>query len=215
MKKAYWVNLALLIMFAFSFAQQNLEKIKMELDFSIDRVGNAVITYKQSATAAQWKILNQTIGQNPSLLKRDLQHQLSAYELYDFSFKKDDMNRTFILTFKAKGVARYKGNGLWDIDVEKEFSPKKISEKDWYFTTISTEGNVVYEGHISVKLPEGVEKSEITVDEFGRRVLRYRLPPEKKFPIYLLAGGITAILGLSLIGASFVFKEKKQENEAT
>jgi len=203
-----WIAFLLfLLTFSGSFAQQNMEKIKMEFNFKIDRVGNAEITYKQTATAAQWKILSQTVGQNPSLLKRDLQHQLSAYELYDFNFKRDDMNRTFILTFKAKGVARYKGNGVWDMDIEKELSPKKISERDWYLTTISTEGNIIYEGFFSVKLPEGVEKSEITVDEFGRRVLRYKLPPEKKLPIFLILGGVFGIIGISLIGASFVVKK--------
>ncbi len=197
-----------IIFCSFSLAQEGREKIKMEFEFKIDKVGDAVIIYRQSATASQWNILNQIYGQNPSLIRRDLQHQLSAYELYDFNFEKDDMNRTFILTFRAKGVAKYKGNGVWDINVAKDFSPKKISERNWYLTSIQTQGNVIYEAYISINLPKGVKESEITNDEFGKRVLRYKVSLEKELPIYLIASGFTAALGIVLLGASFLFRKR-------
>ncbi len=209
MRKTLFVLLAVISLFSLSFPQSNLEKIKMEFEVTIDNVGNAKIVYKQSATAAQWKILNQVYGQNPALLKRDIMKELSAYELYNFDFKKDDMNRTFILTFKAKGVARYKGNGIWDMEIEKTFSPKKISDRDWYLTSTETMGNVLYESHFTVKLPEGVKKSEITTDEFGKQVLRYQLPLERKMPIYLILGAVFAVLGIGLVGASFIIKPKQ------
>ncbi len=208
MKKVAGLMTVIFLYVFTAFSQTQMEKIKMEFEFKIDDVGNAEVVYKQSATAMQWKILNQTIGQNPSLLKRDLMHQLSAYELYDFKFSKDDMNRTFILTFKAKGVSKYKGNGVWDFKIEKEISPRQVSKNVWYLTMTNTEGNVLYEMYATLKLPDNVEKSEITTDEFGKRVLRYKVPVKKELPVFLILGAVSGVLGIVLIGASFVFKPK-------
>jgi len=187
------------------------EKIKMDFTFVVDELGNAEITYKQSATAQQWAVLEKTIGQNPSLLKRNIQHQLSAYDLYGFKFSKDPMNRVFTFTFRAKGVARYKGNGKWDIDIDEDLTPQKISKSNWYFTKSETQGDTLYEYHFFVKLPKNVKSSEITTDEFGRRVLRYQIPLKKPLPYLLIASGITGLAGITLVALSFVLKGKGEQ----
>jgi hypothetical protein len=202
------ILLVLLFLPAVAFSQG--EKIKMDFTFVIDELGNAKITYKQSATAQQWAVLEKTIGQNPSLLKRNLQHQLSAYDLYDFKFSKDAINRTFTFTFKARGVARYKGNGKWDIDIDEDFTPQKISKSDWYLTKSETQGDILYEYHFFVKLPKNVKNSEITTDEFGRKVLRYQIPVKKPVPYLLIASAVTGLIGIILIILSFFLKEKQE-----
>ena len=176
-----------------------MEKIKMDFTMDVSPVGDSHITYKQSATAVQWKILNQTIGQNPALLKREITHELSAYELSNFRFKKDPMSRTFILTFDAAGIAKYRGNGQWEIEVEKDFSVKKLSDRTWYLSNSSTDGNVLYEISSTINLPSTVEKSEIATNELGKQVLRYKLPQKRQLHLLLLLAVVSFVLGAALI----------------
>lgn len=203
--KKFFAFLIILLVSAGVFAQT--EKEKFEITMKIDNLGNANIELKQSADAMKWKQWNKVYGENPSLLKRNISYILSAYELGDFSFKKDDMNRTFYFTFKAKGVARYKGDGKWEIEVEEDMTPKKMSKTNWLFVSSSKQGNTVSENYTTIILPTKTKESEIGYNEFGKKVLKYKAGKDSHFPAMLITGGVSFLLGIIFIVAGFFVKD--------
>ncbi len=179
------------------------EKVVLNLDYKVNEKGDATIVYTQKATAMQWKNLMQVYGNNPALLKKEIISSLPTYDLYDFSFKKNEMEREFIFTFKAKGVARYKGNGIWEFEYDKKSTPKKISETKWFFTNSQNENNVIYEYNTSLTLPKNAKDTQLTQNEFGKSVLRYTLKPKKEFSWWTIAGILLIIAGFITIIVAF------------
>ena len=186
------------------------EKLILQLDIVCDEVGNAKIIWKQQATALQWKLLMQRYGNNPSLLKKEIVSSLPSYELSNFKFTKDEMNRTFIFSFDAKGIVKYRGNGIWQFKYEKEFTPRKINEHTWLFSNTETMGNTINEQYITLKLPPDVKNVQLTKNEFDEPVLQYYLKPSfwHSLSITTEVGIVLIVLGIGFI--IFYFFGSKQ-----
>ncbi len=184
------------------------EKIEFNFDINIDKKGNAKIVYTQKATASQWKNLMAVYGNNPALLKRELIRSLPTYELENFSFKRDDMNRSFVFTFDAKGVVKYLGEGVWEFEYDKKSTAKRITDTKWFFTNSEAENNLVSQYNVTVTLPEEAKDVKTTVNEFGKSVLRYKLKTKSNIPWFLIIGGLVFFAGIVMIILSFtVIKE--------
>ncbi len=197
-----------LSVFFFSVSWVFAEKVVINFDITVNKVGDARIVYTQKATAMQWKNLVNVYGQNPSLLKREIISSLPAYELENFSFKKDDMNRTMVFSFDAKGVVKYLGDGRWEFEYEKKSTPKKITETKWFFTNSETDGNVLYEYDVSLSLPDGAKDVKLTQNEFGKSVLRYTLNVGVGISWWVIAGILLLIAGIiTVILGVFAIKE--------
>ncbi|SMC08817.1 hypothetical protein [Nitratiruptor tergarcus] len=209
MKKIFVLILLTLSLFA--------EKIIIQLDVNVNECGDAKITWTQKATAFQWKMLVQKYGNNPALLKREIIASLPGYELTNFSFKRNDIERTMIFSFDAKGVVKYKGNGIWHFKYEKKFTPRKISPTEWFFTDTENEGNILAEYDISLKLPQRAKKAHLTTNEFDEKVLEYFLKPTifQRISIvtYIGIGLIFIALVLALIALFYKEKPQKIENQ--
>ncbi len=195
----------LLLCFVFSSAVF-AEKVVINFDISVNRVGDAKIVYTQKATAMQWKNLVRTYGNNPALLKREIISLLPGYDLGHFSFKRDDMNRTMKFSFDARGVVSGIGDDKWEFEYDKKSTPKEITGTKWFFTNTETDGNVLYEYDISLSLPSGAEDVKLTQNEFGKNVLRYTLKSGMNIPwltvmgaLFLFAGIISIILAFTVI----------------
>ncbi len=174
------------------------EKIILQLDMKVNENGDARIIWTQKATASQWKMLLQMYGNNPSLLKREIIASLPGYELTNFSFQRKDIDRTMIFSFDARGVVKYKGDGIWHFKYEKIFTVKKISPTEWFFTNTENEGGTLFETDISLKLPQKAKNAHLTTNEYDEKVLEYYLKPSifTKFSIWVYIG-----LGLIFIAA--------------
>ncbi len=179
------------------------EKLVLKLDIKVDNKGDATITYTQKATAMQWKNLMKIYGNNPALLKREIIESLPAYDLSDFSFQKKEMDREFVFTFKAKGVVKYRGEGIWEFEYDKNATPQKLTENKWFFINSESDGNTIYEYNISLTLPEKAKNTQLAQNEFGKSVLRYTLKPEKQISWWTISGILLIIAGFITIIVTF------------
>ena len=175
------------------------EKIVLQLDIECNEVGDAKVVWKQQATALQWKFLMQRYGNNPSLLKKEIISSLPNYQLSNFKFTKDEMNRAFTFSFDAKGIVKYRGNGIWQFKYGKKYTPRKINDHTWLFSDSETQGDVITEEFLTLKLPKKIKNVQLTKNEFDEPVLQYYLKPSIVHSI-----SIATILGIVLIVAGIV-----------
>lgn len=192
-----WV--AALLANAATAMQQEMPVIEQDIEVAIDGLGNADISATFTLPAAQWRLWNQTYGQNGYLLKRDFEHQFSAVVLHDFKLERDEMNRTATFRMKGEASAEYRGNGVWEAELEKGARGTKLSDTVWQFAKSTGEGGAILQQNFRVKLPEGARGAEQVDGELGIPVLRYTLRPPNRTPWLLAAGGALGIAGLALL----------------
>ncbi len=184
------------------------EKIVINLDIKVTDKGNAKVVYSMKATAMQWKQLMAVYGNNPALMKREIIDSLPGYELANFNFKRDDMNRTFKFSFDAKGVVKYLGNGKWQFEYDKKATAKKINETQWFFTNTEDQGGSLLETDTTLTLPKGAKDVKTTVNEFGKNVLEYTLKPPTHINWLLIIGILLFLAGIITVIITFtVIKE--------
>ncbi len=179
------------------------DKIVINLDIKVTNKGDAKVVYSMKATAMQWKQLMAIYGNNPALLKRQIIDSLPTYELTNFNFKKDEMNRSFIFSFDAKGVVKYLGNGKWQFEYDKKATAKKINETQWFFTDTENDGNVLLETDTTLTLPKGAKDVKTTVNEFGKNVLEYTLKPPTHINWLLIIGILLFLAGIITVVIAF------------
>ncbi|HUB75269.1 MAG TPA: hypothetical protein VL979_14700 [Solirubrobacteraceae bacterium] len=186
---------------------QNAPRVQQEdLDVTIDAVGNATFVDKVTRSAIDWEQYKSNYGGNPSLLKRDLQHQYSSMELRDISLTNDEMNRVSVLSWKAQATAQYIGNGQWQGTIPKGAQATKVNETLWEFTTSYPDPGGITQESFHIHLPKGARGAEQTQNETGEAVLRYTLPDPAGTPLLLYVAVIAAILGAALLLAGFLGK---------
>lgn len=179
--------------------QQELPVIQQDIVVAIDRLGDAELSATFTLPAAQWRLWNQTYGQNEYLLKRDFEHQFSAVVLHDFKLERDEMNRTATLRMKGAATAEYRGNGTWEAELEKGVRGTRVSDTVWQFSKSTVEGGAILQQTFRVSLPKGARDAEQVNGEFGVPVLRYTLRPERRSPWLLLGGTVLGVAGLTLL----------------
>lgn len=186
--------------------QQEVPVVEQDIEVVVDSLGNAEISATFTLPAAQWRMWNQTYGQNEFLLKRDFEHQFSAVVLRDFKLDRDEMNRTAKLSMKGAASAEYRGNGVWEVELEKGARGTEISDTVWQFSKSTGQSGGILQQTFRVKLPEGAKNSEQVSGEMGVPVLRYTLAPERRSPVLLIAGVVLALLGLGLLTVGLLRK---------
>lgn len=198
--------LACLLPIAAVALQQEMPVIQQDIEVAIDPLGNADISATFTLPAAQWRLWNQTYGQNEFLLKRDFEHQFSAVVLRDFKLERDEMNRTATLRMKGSASAEYRGNGVWEAELEKGARGTQVSDTVWQFSKSTGQGGAILQQNFRVKLPDGARNAEQAVGELGIPVLRYSLRPPQRSPWLLVAAGAIGVAGLALLALGLLRK---------
>ncbi len=177
---------------------QGNESLKQNMHFRIDSLGNADISVSAKLTAAQWQQWESTYGgKNISLFKRDLTRSMNQFLLSEFDYKADEMERTFNVSFKAKGVARYLGNNEWLAEMgmkNPDFS--KLDDNSYLVTTSYSEGGMLIQQNSTIKFPKKAVNIKEDKDEFGMATFTYELKPvQGQSPFFLILGLLFLVLG--------------------
>jgi len=203
------LSLIILSLFVFNVYGQSPEVLKQDIVFTIDPLGDATVEIGSKLTAQQWQNWENAYGnKNVSILKRDMERWMSFFWLYDFDYEQDDMERSYKLTFSAKGLARYLGDNEWSAEMgmkDPDFS--KLTDNSFLVTTSLTEGGMLIQQNNKIFFPDGATNIEEDTDEFGLAVFDYELKPASSgFPLFLVLGIVCIVLAAV---SYFVFGMKK------
>src|SRR5687768_7464394 len=113
MKKIYSI-LLLCVLIQQAHGQEEVKGLKQTFDITIDELGGAMVEVSMKLNASQWDYFKKNIGNNISILKREMEKALPKYFLSDFNYSEDAMERTYRVKFKTEGLASINKNGKWE-----------------------------------------------------------------------------------------------------
>lgn len=174
---------------------QAQELLKPKMEMKIDSIGNANIKVSMTMNANQWQMWSQNYGNNPALIKRNMEKELPGYFLDDFKLDKNDMDRSFSFTFKAYGVCAVDKKGTWIVSTEQK-NPDLTKLTDHKYMMVSTDvANGMQETSI-IEFPESAKNIEQTKDAFDKTQFEFEMKEMRSginwflwIGVFLAAGG--------------------------
>jgi hypothetical protein len=195
-------------------AQQ--ESIGQSMTASVDPRGDASMQIEFTLSAKAWLNWKSQYGDHPDLLRRDLTHQFSMYELVDFKLERDDINRKATASMKIRGEARYRGDGKFEIILPKAWNKVTDTGREWHFSYSQIIGQgLVLNQTFRIILPEGVQDARLGPGLTGQQILGYRLPLKEGaniWPALFFAG--LAGLGITIALRFTIWKQPHQAGQA-
>jgi hypothetical protein len=156
------------------FAQQEVKGLKQIFDITVDDLGNAMIAVSMKLNASQWDMFKKNIGNNSSILKREIEKALPKYYLSDFSYSEAPMDRSYTIKFKALGLASINQNGRWESKLEsKNPDITKLSEHEFVMNADFMTNGMLIQQTQKIHLPSGAGDAKIEKDSFGKAVMTY------------------------------------------
>jgi len=215
MKNIYLYIISLLIASALKVnaqQQQQLDPVKENVEYTVDDIGDGHVKLSHTFNASQWDNYKKIYGSNaPDLWKRQMTRNFPAAYLDNFSYKEEEMNRTFTLTFDAFGFAHINDNGQWQIDIAiKNPDITKISDRNYAMTsTYSTQGGL-FQDLIKLNMPDAASNVTLDKNPLGKPIFTYDLtPPNKAAHMAYLIIGVLLIGGGALVYFKPDFLKKK------
>ncbi|WP_353125494.1 LPXTG cell wall anchor domain-containing protein [Parapedobacter pyrenivorans] len=204
MKNLVFVAILMAVATQWAVCQQTVkEPLIFDSEVYIDSAGNATFSISGKLNAMQWQWWNYAYGAgNSSNLKRNIEKSMSSLYLYDFKYEPNEMDRSFKLTYTAKGVVEYLGKDNWLAELGlRETQPVKITENSFAATLSQNMGYSVLQTNMRVTLPTDVTGMEFDKDEFNYVTVHYKRPTES-----VMSVGDTGMktAGYSLLGASLL-----------
>lgn len=178
--------------------QQDPTGLNQEIDYHIDALGDASMELRMKMTASQWQAFKaSSIATNPTIFKRDMERQMTAYILQDLKTNLNENDRSSVTSLKAKGMAQYKGNGRWEVKLDmKNPNVSKISDNCYLLTANMVSGGTLIHQMQKLFLPESAGNSKQDTDTFGNAIISYELSAEP------FGFNLFAIIGIVLLLAS-------------
>jgi hypothetical protein len=200
--KKYNIQLITVLLLLFSmnlYAQQQYDPtaITQEIDYNINKHGDAYMEIRQKMTAMQWQIFKASaIAKNPSIFKRDLERSFATMQIENFKNEMNEDTRSSITQLTARNMATYKGNGKWEIKLEtKEPNITKLSDDLYMITNNLLNNGSVIQQLQKISFPKNATNIKQDTDTYGNAVFVYTLNVEETSFNFLLLFGIMLILG--------------------
>jgi hypothetical protein len=166
--------IAVLLFNAATQAQQTVQGLRQKLDFTIDDIGNANIEVSMKLNAAQWEGFKRTMGNNTSIIKRELEKALPKFYLTDFSYSEDQMDRSYTVKMKALGMCMLNKKGSWEAKLDmKNPDITKLADREFLMNQDMMSGGALIQQTLKIHLPSGASDSKVEKDSFGNAVLTY------------------------------------------
>ncbi|HEX5152621.1 MAG TPA: hypothetical protein VFW07_14320 [Parafilimonas sp.] len=180
MKKIFSITFFVFITVTALQAQMNTQTLNINTEASIDSAGNAVFNVSGKLTAQQWIAWNYMYGGgNAFNVKRSIERSLSPYYLYDFKYTPNEMDRSFSIQYKAKGVIEYLGNDKWIASIGlKDVEPMKLTDNTFSCVASQLGNSNIIQNNMKVTLPAAAGSMEFDKDEFNMVQVKYKMPTE-------------------------------------
>lgn len=177
----------------------------IEQTIDVDALGDGTFEMVMTFNASQFQTWQDRFGTNPALLRRDITRSLSQYDVTDFKLDKNELDRKVTITLNASGMTRYKGAGLFELDVPKDW---RLGDKDdnvLKFTYLEPAGAMTIQHNVTINLPENV--SDVTDPhraEGGVQRMTYTLPVKERSSMLLILGVVLLVAGLAVTAVGAV-----------
>ena len=181
------------------------ETMHVEQTIDVDELGDGTFKMLMTFTASQFQAWQDRFGDNPALLRRDITLNLSQYDVTGFNLEKNELDREVTITLSASGMTRYKGDGLFELDVPKNW---KLANKDknvLKFTYLEPAGMMTIQHHVTINLPEAA--SDVTDPhraEGGMQRMTYTMPVKRDSSLMLILGIVLLVAGLAVTAVGAV-----------
>jgi hypothetical protein len=188
---------------------QEIKPFKVSIDFNLDESGNANVVSSAKMNASQWDNFKRAMGNNQSLLKREMEKSLPAFFLSDFEYKEDAMNRSYTLSFKAFGVARINSKERWVIDLDaKDPDVKKLDDDSYMMITESASGGQLVQTTMNINFPEGAADIQEEKNSFGKAIFTFNMSSGSAAGNWMNYAGIGLIVAGIALG---IVQAKKKD----
>lgn len=176
--------------------------LKQKIEMRIDSIGDAQVKVSMSMNANQWQMWLQSVGNNPALLKRNMERQLPGYFLADYNLEKNDMERSFEFSFTAYGVCEVDKNGKWLVTTDQK-DPDVTQLSDRKYMMVFTDPTSNLQQTQIIAFPEEAQNVQIEKDAFGKTQFEFDMDSPSGSLNFSLWGGIV----LCLIGGGWLIKQ--------
>jgi hypothetical protein len=195
------VGLVALVGLAGQACLQAQEAVRtLERTYEFDNAGNANVEFNFQLGAAQWAKWKDQYGDHPDLMLRNVKYELAAAVIDDFSLEKNEVHRKATAKIKARAMAKYRGNGQFEILVPKNMKLVSGSGREWAFTSSALEEGGLVNITDRAKLPTNAQNAHLTTgNDFDLLVYSLDVSPSK--PKTFLYLGIVSLLAAAGIGA--------------
>ncbi len=157
-----------------SKSQEVVQPLKQIFDITMDDLGNANMEVSMKLNASQWDNYKKNIGNNTSVIKRNMEKALPKYYLSSFNYSEDQMDRSYIIKFKVLGLCTTNKNGVWEAKLEsKNPDITKLSDKEFVMTQDIMSSGMLIQQTQKLHLPSNVSGAKIEKDSFGMAVMTY------------------------------------------
>lgn len=205
MKKLLYLLIINFIMIGYTNGQgMSTGNMMINTDCRVDSIGNAIFEVSGKLTAQQWINWNYMYGGgNASNVKRNIERLQSPYYVYDFKYMPNEMDRTFLIQYKAKGTTIYLGKDKWVSTLGlRDVQPMKLTENSFNCVVSQMGGNnMIIQNAMKVTLPSAASNMQFDTDEFNNVLVKYTLPTES---LTTYGNAKMRIAGYSLLALGFL-----------
>jgi hypothetical protein len=175
---------------AFISAMLCQDEIRNELVTKLDPHGDAAIEITFALSASQWLKWKANVGDHPDLMKRDLVRRFSTAVVENVKLDMQAMDRKATASLTAKGEARYKGSGKFELVLPATWSKVTDTGSEWHFTHSELAGRGVMLKQVNkIVLPPGAANAKLSGPSGGEQILSYEIPKKGGFnPMYIFSG---------------------------
>lgn len=190
------------------------DTVQTENLIQMDRFGDGTMTVTFRLSASQWTVWKQQYGDRPDVLRRDLWQRWARYELGEFKFEKNDVERTATATIAMRGGTQLRGEMSHEIELPKEMKRISNTEREWIFSSVSQASpyDPIFTETTRIVLPDEATNVRLNQPGTAFQALVYDVPMAGGGSSMMLYGGIgLLVIGLGCGVAGFLPGGKKSE----
>jgi hypothetical protein len=177
---------------------------------NLDAQGNAEIVVSMTMDAGGWQQWLAVYGNNPAILKREMIRDMPAFFLDDFNLEKNEMDRSWMFSFKAYGVCKVDKKGNWILETDdKDVDLTELGEGKYMYVSSPLEFGGQIQQTTIIQFPKESTDIEVDEDALGKTIFQFEMNMGKSsfgWPGWL--GG-----GLMLAGLALMLMPKKKETD--
>ena len=186
------------------------QQLQQKINIRIDSIGNARIKLSMTMNAQQWQTWQNSLGNNPAALKREVERSMPGYFLDDFKLEKDEMNRSFELSLNAYGACDIDKRGTWIVETDqKDANLTKLTENKYMLVSSPIEFGGTIQQTYTIELPEKASNIKVDKDAYGNSIFKFNMEsPSGGFNLLRLSGLALFVIGGVWTGRKLISKSK-------